>query len=53
MKLTRLLALAWLLAAFTLPVSAQTGSVRLTLDPTMVKGPPTASVTIVEFSDYQ
>ncbi len=27
--------------------------VRLTLDPAMVKGSPTAPVTIVEFSDYQ
>ena len=25
----------------------------LTIEPTMVKGPPTAPVTIVEFSDYQ
>jgi hypothetical protein len=26
---------------------------RLTVDPTMTKGPATAAVTIVEFSDYQ
>ena len=27
--------------------------VDLTIEPTMVKGPATAPVTIVEFSDYQ
>jgi hypothetical protein len=27
--------------------------VRITIDPTMVKGPAAAPVTIVEFSDYQ
>ena len=52
---TRSLWLAWLGAALVAPASAQgpgTG-VRLTIEPTMVKGPPTARVTIVEFSDYQ
>jgi hypothetical protein len=32
--------------------AAQTGP-ELGADPVMVKGPPTAAVTIVEFSDYQ
>ena len=27
--------------------------VNLTMDPAMTKGPATAAVTIVEFSDYQ
>ncbi|MEK6665659.1 MAG: hypothetical protein AABZ20_04445 [candidate division NC10 bacterium] len=37
------------------PASAQITEteVRLTLDPAMVKGSPTAPVIIVEFSDYQ
>ena len=37
------------------PASAQVTEteVRLTLDPAMVKGPATAPVIIVEFSDYQ
>ena len=53
--LTRSLWLAWLVAALVTPASAQgprTG-VQLTIDPIMVKGPATARVTIVEFSDYQ
>ncbi len=32
------------------PVS---GQVSLTIDPAMTKGPSTAPVTIVEFTDYQ
>ena len=46
---------AWLLALGLLlasPGGAQTPA-DLTLEPTMVKGPATARVTIVEFSDYQ
>jgi hypothetical protein len=27
--------------------------VRITMEPTMIKGPATAPVTIIEFSDYQ
>lgn len=37
-------------ASIALPVRAQT---RLTIDPAMTKGPASAPVTIVEFSDYQ
>jgi protein-disulfide isomerase len=32
---------------------ASAAPVRVTVDPTMVKGPATAPVTIIEFSDYQ
>ncbi|HXU87877.1 MAG TPA: hypothetical protein VFQ62_03420 [Methylomirabilota bacterium] len=32
---------------------ASAAPVRVTVEPTMVKGPATAPVTIVEFSDYQ
>jgi protein-disulfide isomerase len=34
-------------------LTATAAPVRLTLEPTMIKGSPTAPVTIVEFSDYQ
>ena len=55
LRLTRWLWLAWLGAVLSGSVSAwaQDISPRLTLDPAMVKGPATAPVTIVEFSDYQ
>jgi hypothetical protein len=46
---------AWLvalLAGLTGGVTAQTAP-ELCVNPIMVKGPPTAAVTIVEFSDYQ
>jgi hypothetical protein len=39
-----------LVAAWALGAAAQ---VTLTVTPAMVKGPPDAPVTIVEFSDYQ
>jgi hypothetical protein len=45
----------WLLvlvAVLAGDVGAQTAP-ELGADPAMVKGPPTAPVTIVEFSDYQ
>ena len=32
---------------------ASAAPVRVTVDPTMVKGPVAAPVTIIEFSDYQ
>jgi len=47
---------ALLLAALTLIAgtgTAQTPVVDLSVEPGMVKGPRTAPVTIVEFSDYQ
>jgi len=49
----------WLRAAALLPVvlalaAARThAQVEITIDPTMVKGPRDAAVTIIEFSDYQ
>lgn len=51
----RWLGVAWLAVILAGPasVSAQETGLRLTIDPTMVKGPMTARVTIVEFSDYQ
>ncbi|MBI4591646.1 MAG: hypothetical protein HY725_22700 [Candidatus Rokubacteria bacterium] len=52
MKPARWLWVAWLATALVGEASAQE-SVRLTLDPAMAKGSPTAGVTIVEFSDYQ
>jgi protein-disulfide isomerase len=46
-----------LLLALALGVAARAGAARaddeLTIDPAMTKGPVTAPVTIVEFSDYQ
>lgn len=55
MKAIRRLGLAWLTLILTAPLSAsaQGNPVTLTFDPIMVKGPTTARVTIVEFSDYQ
>ncbi len=32
---------------------AARGRVDLTVEPSMVKGPPDAPVTIIEFADYQ
>jgi hypothetical protein len=45
-----LVGLAVVAALIALPARAQT---RLTIDPAMTKGPANASVTILEFSDYQ
>jgi hypothetical protein len=45
-----LVGLAVVAALIALPERAQT---RLTIDPAMTKGPANASVTILEFSDYQ
>ena len=48
----RALALTAILLGLWAPAcSVQSGA--LTLNPVMTKGPATASVTIVEFSDYQ
>jgi protein-disulfide isomerase len=51
-------AFAWMLLGLGVSVaacSAQSPAAPggITLDAAMVKGPPTAPVTIVEFSDYQ
>lgn len=45
-----LIASAWWAAMPAAPARAQ---VDISIDPAMVKGAPTAAVTIVEFSDYQ
>ena len=43
----------WLLALVLLAPGPARAQFDLTVDPAMVKGPATAPVTIVEFSDYQ
>lgn len=55
MKTTRWFRVAWLVILLSAPaiVSAQDQTAGLPFDPAMVKGPATAPVTIVEFSDYQ
>ncbi|MBI3625859.1 MAG: hypothetical protein HY215_06905 [Candidatus Rokubacteria bacterium] len=54
MKAIRWLGVAWLATNFAGGAAgAQEPAVKLTLDPAMTKGPATARVTIVEFSDYQ
>lgn len=49
---TTVVALA-LALALTVSVSVAAAQPRLTIEPTMTKGPATAPVTIVEFSDFQ
>jgi hypothetical protein len=46
---------AWLLVLVALcaPGAGAQTPASITIEPTMVKGPDTAAVTIVEFSDYQ
>ncbi len=46
------IALALLLATWVAPAWGQPGP-RLTVNPSMTKGPAAAAVTIFEFSDYQ
>ncbi|MBI2204019.1 MAG: hypothetical protein HYU41_09230 [Candidatus Rokubacteria bacterium] len=45
-----LAALVWWVAT---PATTAHAQVDISIDPAMVKGAPTAVVTIVEFSDYQ
>ena len=47
-----LVGVAVVLSLWTTRGAAQTGA-PFTIDPAMTKGPATAPVTIVEFSDYQ
>ena len=47
-----MLALILLLGALAAPARAQQAA-PLTANPSMIKGPATAPVTIVEFADYQ
>ena len=55
MKPIRWLGMAWLTVILAGPASAsaQDSTIAVTLDPSMIKGPATARVTIVEFSDFQ
>ena len=41
------------LALWATACSAQSDGLHITIDPMMVRGPASAPVTIVEFSDYQ
>jgi hypothetical protein len=41
------------LASSLIVTSAMATPLRVTVEPTMTKGPATAHVTIIEFSDYQ
>ena len=52
--MTRLATLIATIALMTAPgASAQESAAKFTINPVMAKGPATAPVTIVEFSDYQ
>ena len=42
-----------ILAVLVLGATAAPAQVNVTVQPSMTKGPATAPVTIVEFSDYQ
>ena len=46
-------AAALLLVVLALAAARTHAQVEITIDPTMVKGPRDAAVTIIEFSDYQ
>jgi len=43
----------FLLVVLALGAASAPAQVELTAHPSMVKGPPGAPVTIIEFSDYQ
>jgi hypothetical protein len=49
----RLRAAALLLVGLALAAARTHAQVEITINPTMVKGPRDAAVTIIEFSDYQ
>lgn len=46
-------ATALLLVGLALAAARSHAQVEITINPTMVKGPRDAAVTIIEFSDYQ
>jgi hypothetical protein len=46
-------AAALLLVVLALAAARTHAQVEITINPTMVKGPRDAAVTIIEFSDYQ
>ncbi|HUG38549.1 MAG TPA: hypothetical protein VML54_16445 [Candidatus Limnocylindrales bacterium] len=51
LRTLRLTALA--LALWVTACSAQSDGPRITIDPVMARGPASAPVTLIEFSDYQ
>ena len=42
-----------LVSILGLTITGAASPIRITIEPTMTKGPASAPVTIVEFSDYQ
>ena len=51
--MTKTLALMAVAVVLSTPGAAAQGGGKFTLNPLMTRGPATAPVTIVEFSDYQ